>query len=57
MGVFWVLVAIVVVVAMLSQGEVPPTATDDDDNAEERWAELVSADQCDAYWDPPGEED
>lgn len=25
-------------------------------NEDERWAELVSADRCDTYWDPPNDD-
>lgn len=28
----------------------------DEDDADQRWAELVSADQCDTFWDPPGDD-
>lgn len=29
---------------------------EDNLNEDERWAELVSADRCDTYWDPPNDD-
>ncbi len=29
---------------------------EDNLNEDERWAELVSSDRCDTYWDPPNDD-
>lgn len=31
-------------------------APNDDEDPDQRWAELVSADECDTYWDPKGDD-
>jgi len=31
-------------------------SSDDDEDPDQRWAELVSADQCDTFWDPPADD-
>lgn len=31
-------------------------ASNDDEDPDQRWAELVSADECDTYWDPKGDD-
>lgn len=31
-------------------------APNDEEDPDQRWAELVSADQCDTFWDPPGDD-
>lgn len=30
--------------------------SNDDEDPDQRWAELTSADECDTYWDPKGDD-
>ena len=37
-------------------GQAADPEDEDSLNEDERWAELVSADRCDTYWDPPNDD-
>lgn len=53
------LLGLVAVVGIFVRGVSPvaDAAPDDEEqNEDERWAELVSADVCDSYWDPPDDD-
>lgn len=54
----WLFLAIVFAIGGLVGGSScsARSADKDEDDADEQYAQQVSADQCDSYWDPPGDD-
>lgn len=58
MNIMLLLLGIIIVAGVFvgKRSTAPEQAPNDEEDPDQRWAELVSADQCDTYWDPPGDD-